>query len=53
MRRKRLQTEFLKKAGVRLESAPVVPWDGEAGRVTNSEAANRYLRREYRKGWTL
>jgi hypothetical protein len=28
-------------------------WDGEAGRVTNNEAANQYLKREYRQGWTL
>jgi predicted dehydrogenase len=28
-------------------------WDGETGRVTNSDVANRFIRREYRKGWTL
>lgn len=28
-------------------------YDGSAGRVTNSTEANRYLSREYRKGWTL
>ena len=28
-------------------------YDGEAGRVTNVPDANAYLRREYRKGWTL
>ncbi len=33
--------------GVRLD------YDGEAMRVTNSEAANRFLTREYRQGWSL
>jgi predicted dehydrogenase len=28
-------------------------WDGPAMRFTNSEAANKFLRTEYRKGWTL
>ncbi len=35
------------RSGQRLE------WDGQAGRVTNTRAADQYLRREYRKGWTL
>jgi hypothetical protein len=28
-------------------------WDAEHGRVTNSDVANRFIRRDYRKGWTL
>jgi predicted dehydrogenase len=28
-------------------------WDGENMKVTNDPAANAYVRREYRKGWTL
>ena len=28
-------------------------YDGRTGRVTGNENAERYLRREYRKGWTL
>jgi predicted dehydrogenase len=28
-------------------------WDGDAMRFTNSEAANKHLRTEYREGWTL
>jgi predicted dehydrogenase len=28
-------------------------WDAESGRVTNSDVANRFIRREYRKGWSL
>ena len=30
-----------------------IKYDGEAGKVTNVDAANQYLQREYRKGWTL
>ena len=30
-----------------------IKYDGEAGRVTNVDAANQYLQREYRKGFTL
>jgi hypothetical protein len=26
-------------------------WDGENMRITNFEAANQFVRREYRKGW--
>jgi hypothetical protein len=26
-------------------------WDGENMRVTNFEAANQFIKREYRKGW--
>ncbi|MHC4431402.1 MAG: gfo/Idh/MocA family oxidoreductase, partial [Planctomycetota bacterium] len=28
-------------------------WDGPNMRFTNAESANRYLHRDYRKGWTL
>lgn len=30
-----------------------IKYDGATGKVTNNEAANQYLHREYRKGWTL
>jgi len=30
-----------------------IKYDGEQGKVTNVPEANQYLRREYRKGWTL
>ena len=26
-------------------------WDGENMRITNYEAANQFVKREYRKGW--
>jgi predicted dehydrogenase len=35
------------RSGQRLE------WDTRTARVTNTRAADPYLRREYRKGWTL
>ncbi len=35
------------RAGTKLE------WDARACRVTNTRAADQYVRREYRKGWTL
>jgi hypothetical protein len=35
------------RVGKRLE------YDGATGRVTNAPEVNDYLRREYRKGWTL
>jgi hypothetical protein len=28
-----------------------IEYDGVGGRVTNSEEANRLLRKEYREGW--
>jgi hypothetical protein len=28
-------------------------WDGPNMKVTNMPEANKFLRREYRKGWTL
>ena len=30
-----------------------IEWDAAKGQVTNVPEANRYLRREARKGWTL
>ncbi len=30
-----------------------IKYDGETGRVTNSDSANQYLKRTYRDGWTL
>ena len=31
----------------------LLTWDPSAMRITNSEAANGFLRRTYRKGWEL
>ena len=30
-----------------------IEYDAAAGRVTNSSEANAFLRREYRRGWSL
>ena len=30
-----------------------IEWDSEAMRITNCEAANQYVQREYRKGWEI
>jgi hypothetical protein len=28
-------------------------WNGEAMRITNFDAANQFVRRQYRQGWSL
>lgn len=38
---------------VALKAEHAIEWDGEAGRITNIPDANKYLSREYRKGWEL
>jgi predicted dehydrogenase len=38
---------------VALRAEQPIEYDGARGRITNSEDANRYLDREYRKGWEL
>lgn len=38
---------------VALRAEQPILYDGARGRVTNGEEANRYLDREYRKGWEL
>ena len=38
---------------VALQADHVIEYDGAAGRVTNVADANRYLSRQYRKGWEL
>jgi len=35
------------------QCAPALLWNAEAMEFTNAPEANRYLRREYRDGWTL
>jgi len=46
-------TETALLGNVAVRAGTRIVWDGERGRVTNSEAANRFVRREYRQGWTL
>jgi hypothetical protein len=38
---------------VALRAERPIDYDGQAGRVTNFADANRFLDREYRKGWSL
>ena len=46
-------TESILLANIALKVGRRVEWDTEAMRVTNCDEANRYVRREYRKGWSL
>jgi hypothetical protein len=38
---------------VALRTGRRLVWDAALGRVTNFADANRYLAREYRKGWEI
>jgi hypothetical protein len=38
---------------VALQADQAIEYDGATGRVTNVADANRYLSRQYRKGWEL
>jgi hypothetical protein len=48
-------TEFVLLGHLALFAGPgaKVEWDGPAMKVTNRPELNRYVKREYRKGWTL
>jgi predicted dehydrogenase len=46
-------SETVLLGNVAYRSGERLRWDGAAGRVTNTRAADAYLRREYRKGWSL
>jgi predicted dehydrogenase len=46
-------TEMVLLGNVALQSGTSVEWDSEKLQVTNSPMANRFVRREYRKGWNL
>jgi hypothetical protein len=48
-----LLTETCLLGNVALRIGEKLTWDGPNMKVTNNEAANRLLRREYRQGWTL
>jgi predicted dehydrogenase len=48
-----LLTESILLGVVALRAGKKIDWDGENMRVTNVSDANQFLRREYRKGWTL
>jgi hypothetical protein len=48
-----LLTEVCMLGNVALRAGAKLQWDGANMKVTNHKAANQYLHREYRKGWTL
>jgi predicted dehydrogenase len=47
------ETMVLGIAALKTGQGVQIRYDGEQGKVTNVDAANQYLQREYRKGWTL
>lgn len=47
------ETMLLGVVAMRAGQGVKIVWDGEAGKITNVADANKYLHREYRKGWTL
>jgi hypothetical protein len=46
-------TETVLLGCVAMRAGEKIEWDGPNMRVTNCPKANDYLRREYRKGWSL
>jgi hypothetical protein len=46
-------TEVVLLGNLALRTKGPLIWDGPHMRVTNNDAANRFVRREYRKGWAL
>lgn len=46
-------TEFILLGNVAIKAGTKLQWDGENFKITNNSEANRYLRREYRKGWEI
>jgi len=46
-------TEMVLLGNLAVRTAKKLEWDGEHMRVTNVPEANQFVRREYRKGWTL
>jgi hypothetical protein len=46
-------TETINLAAVALRTGKKVEYDSAIMKITNDESANRYLAREYRKGWEL
>ena len=46
-------TEFVLLGNVAMRAQEKIEWDAENCRASNSEKANKYVKREYRDGWTL
>jgi hypothetical protein len=48
-----LLTEVCLLGNVAVRAQKKLDWDGPNMKITNDEAANQYLHREYRQGWAL
>ena len=46
-------TELVLLGNIAIRTGQLLEWDGAGMRFTNSDAANRYLKEDYRSGWTL
>ena len=46
-------SEVVLLGNVAIRSGKKIEWDSKNLRVTNAPEANQYIRREYRKGWSL
>ena len=46
-------TELVLLGNLAIRTEGPLQWDGPRMRVTNNEAANQYVQRPYRQGWTL
>jgi hypothetical protein len=46
-------TEAVLLGNVALRVGARIEWDSRNLRVTNNQDANRYVRREYRRGWEI
>jgi predicted dehydrogenase len=46
-------TEAYLLGNIALKVGQAIEWDAREFRITNCEEANRFLRREYRKGWEI
>jgi hypothetical protein len=46
-------TEAINLAAVALRAGKKVEYDSKSMKITNDDEANKYLTREYRKGWEL
>jgi hypothetical protein len=44
---------FVCSAAALMRAGKKLFWDGPNMKVTNDEAANKFLHREYRSGWSL
>jgi hypothetical protein len=46
-------TEVVLLGNIAIRTGKKLLWDGPNMKITNDEAANAYLQRTYREGWTL